>query len=58
MIEDIKNEVDEICGGKPANPKTNKNKVIAVIKWVDGTVIDSVFQVNVNVESTSKVGST
>ena len=45
MIEDIKNEVDEICGGKPANPKTNKNKVIAVIKWVDGTVIDSVFKV-------------
>ena len=57
-IQEIKNEVDEICGGKPAKPKIDKNKVIAVIKWVDGTVLDSVFQVNVNVESTSKVGST
>ncbi|MCZ6702870.1 MAG: citrate lyase subunit alpha, partial [Ignavibacteria bacterium] len=44
-IEDIKNEVDDICGGQPAKPKIDKNKVIAVIKWVDGTVLDSVFKV-------------
>ncbi len=44
-IKDIYNEVNGICGGKPAKPKVNKNKVVAVIKWVDGTVIDSVFEV-------------
>ncbi len=44
-IQQLKDEVYEICGGAPAKPKLNKNKVVAVIKWVDGTVIDSVFQV-------------
>ena len=44
-IKDLKKEVDEICGGKPAKPKLNKDKVVAIIKWVDGTVLDSVFQV-------------
>ncbi len=44
-IEDIYEEVNSICGGKPAKPKLNKKKVIAVIKWVDGTVIDSVYQI-------------
>jgi citrate lyase subunit alpha / citrate CoA-transferase len=44
-IEDVKKEVDEICGGAPAKPKVNKKKVVAVIKWVDGTLLDSVFQV-------------
>jgi len=44
-IKDLKKEVDEICGGKPAKPKLNKNKVVAIIKWVDGTVLDSVFEV-------------
>ncbi len=44
-IEDVKKEVDEICGGAPAKPKLNKNKVVAIVKWVDGTVLDSVFQV-------------
>ncbi|MEO8399094.1 MAG: citrate lyase subunit alpha [Ignavibacteriaceae bacterium] len=45
-IGELKKEVDEICGGVPSKPQLNKNKVIAVIKWVDGTVLDSVFQVN------------
>ena len=44
-IKDLKKEVDEICGGKPAEPKFNKDKVVAIIKWVDGTLLDSVFQV-------------
>ncbi len=44
-ISEIKKEVEEICGGAPAKPKLNKNKVVAVVKWVDGTVLDSVFQV-------------
>ena len=44
-IKEFKREVDAICGGAPAKPKVNKNKVVAVIKWVDGTLLDSVFQV-------------
>ena len=44
-IHELKDEVYEICGGAPQKPKLNKEKVIAIIKWVDGTVIDSVFQV-------------
>ncbi len=46
-IRDIKNEIYEICGGAPEKPKVNKEKVVAIIKWVDGTVIDSVFQVEI-----------
>jgi citrate lyase subunit alpha/citrate CoA-transferase len=42
-IEDIKAEVERICG-KPARPK-HSDKVVAVVKWVDGTVLDSVYQV-------------
>jgi citrate lyase subunit alpha/citrate CoA-transferase len=41
-IEDLKAEVEGICG-KPAKPEF-KDKVVAVIKWVDGTLIDSVRQ--------------
>ncbi|MDP4174625.1 MAG: citrate lyase subunit alpha [Bacteroidota bacterium] len=44
-IKQIRDEVYEICGGKPAKPVVNKDKVVAVVKWVDGTVLDSVFQV-------------
>ena len=43
-IEEIKDEVERICGGKPGKPRITDNPV-AVIKWVDGTLIDTVFQV-------------
>jgi citrate lyase subunit alpha/citrate CoA-transferase len=43
-IQDIKAEVERICGGKPARPKLGENPV-AVVKWVDGTVLDTVWQV-------------
>ncbi len=43
-IEEIKKEVEEICGGKPAKPKLS-DKIVAVVKWVDGTVLDSIYQV-------------
>jgi citrate lyase subunit alpha/citrate CoA-transferase len=43
-IKKIKNEIDEICG-KPAKAKVDSKKVVAIIKWVDGTVLDSVFKV-------------
>jgi len=44
-IKELRDEVYKICGGAPSKPKVNKNKVVAIIKWVDGTVLDSVFQV-------------
>ena len=44
-IEEIYEEVNSLCGGIPAKPKLNKDKVIAVIKWVDGTILDSVYKV-------------
>ena len=43
-IRDLKAEVEDICGGAPAPPKTGE-KVVAAIKWVDGTVIDCVKEV-------------
>jgi len=43
-IEEIKNEVERICGGKPQRPKRSERPV-AVVKWVDGTVLDTVWQI-------------
>ena len=42
-IHDIKAEVEKICG-KPARPKLG-DRPCAVVKWVDGTVLDTVWQV-------------
>jgi citrate lyase subunit alpha/citrate CoA-transferase len=42
-IAELKAEVEEICGGPPAAPEL-ADKVVAAIKWVDGTVIDCVRQ--------------
>jgi citrate lyase subunit alpha/citrate CoA-transferase len=43
-IEEIKEEVEGIVGGPPAKPRLTDTPV-AVIKWVDGTVIDTVWGV-------------
>ena len=40
-IRELKEEVEGICGGAPAKPALGE-KVVAAIKWVDGTVIDCV----------------
>jgi citrate lyase subunit alpha / citrate CoA-transferase len=45
-LKEIQKEVYDICG-IPNKPNLNKEKVVAVVKWVDGTVLDSVFQVEV-----------
>jgi len=42
-IEELKEETEKICG-IPEKPKFG-NKIVAAIKWVDGTVIDVVRQV-------------
>jgi citrate lyase subunit alpha/citrate CoA-transferase len=44
-IRDLKEEAEGICG-KPSIPKF-RDKVVAVVKWVDGTLLDSVWQVDV-----------
>jgi citrate lyase subunit alpha/citrate CoA-transferase len=42
-IEEIKQEVEQICGGKPAKPRLSDDPV-AVVKWVDGTVLDTIWR--------------
>ena len=42
-IEQLKEEVDRLTGGPPDAPRIGE-KVVAAIKWVDGTVIDAVRQ--------------
>ena len=42
-IEELKEEAEKICG-KAQKPKLG-DEVVAVIKWVDGTIIDSVRRV-------------
>lgn len=42
-IEELKAESERICG-KPAQPEFGE-KIVAAVKWVDGTVIDSVREV-------------
>ena len=43
-IHELKAEAEKICG-KPAKPRLT-DEIVAVIKWVDGTLIDSVFRVD------------
>jgi citrate lyase subunit alpha/citrate CoA-transferase len=43
-IEDLKAELDRICG-VPTRPELS-DEPVAVVKWVDGTVIDTVWRVD------------
>ena len=54
-IQEIKKEVDQMCGGPPAPPKFGE-KVVAAIKWVDGTVIDCVKEVEIRGPATGGGG--
>jgi citrate lyase subunit alpha/citrate CoA-transferase len=45
-ISELKEEAEAICG-RPQKPVFT-DKIVAAIKWVDGTVIDSVYQVKSN----------
>ena len=42
-IEALKEEAEKICG-KPAKPNLTDD-IVAVIKWVDGTILDSVYKI-------------
>jgi citrate lyase subunit alpha/citrate CoA-transferase len=41
---EIQKEVFDICGGAPQKPKLT-DRPVAIVKWVDGTVLDTVWQV-------------
>lgn len=43
-IEDLKRETQALCGGPPRAPRLLERPV-AVVKWVDGTVLDTVWQI-------------
>jgi citrate lyase subunit alpha/citrate CoA-transferase len=43
-LRDIQREVEQICGGKPKRPRRS-GQVVAAVKWVDGTVLDSVWRI-------------
>ena len=40
----LKAEAEQICGGAPTPPRLG-DKVVGVVSWVDGTILDSIFQV-------------
>jgi len=42
-IEEIKREVDELLGGPPRKPELT-DQPVGVVKWVDGTVLDTIFK--------------
>lgn len=43
-IQDLQQEIEKICGGKPNPPKRSQTPV-AVVKWVDGSVLDTVWKI-------------
>ena len=43
-IEEIKEEVDSLVGA-PIEKPSFTDEVVGVVKWVDGTIIDSIFKV-------------
>lgn len=43
-IEDIKAEAEDICDGKAPEPELDI-EVVAVVEWVDGTILDSIRRV-------------
>ena len=43
-LAQIKAEVEALVGGPPQKP-AQADEVIAIVKWVDGTVLDSVLKV-------------
>jgi citrate lyase subunit alpha/citrate CoA-transferase len=43
-LEEIQEEVHGLCGGAPAPPKVDPHRPVAVVKWVDGSLLDTVFR--------------
>ena len=43
-LDDVRREVERLCGGAPERPRFGQ-PMVAAVKWVDGTVIDGIRQV-------------
>jgi len=43
-IQELKAEIDDLIGGTPQKPKLT-DEPIGVVKWVDGTVMDTIFRI-------------
>lgn len=43
-IQELKEMAEQLCGGKPEQPELGE-KIVGVIKWVDGTILDAMHQV-------------
>ena len=46
-LRDIQREVFDLCGGKPAPPAVDTQHPVAVVKWVDGSLLDTVYRVKI-----------
>ena len=44
-LEDIRAEVLSICGGEPSPASVDERRPVAVVKWVDGSLLDTVYRV-------------
>jgi citrate lyase subunit alpha/citrate CoA-transferase len=44
-LEEIRKEVLALCGGAPEPPRLDRAHPVAAVKWVDGTLLDTVFKV-------------
>lgn len=44
-LKDIQREVLSLCGGVPTPPRVDLRKPVAVVKWVDGSLLDTVYKV-------------
>jgi citrate lyase subunit alpha/citrate CoA-transferase len=44
-LEEIRREVLALCGGAPDAPRVDPSHPVAIVKWVDGTVLDTVYKV-------------
>lgn len=44
-LAEIQKEVYALCGGAPATPRLKKNRPVAVVEWVDGTLLDAICQI-------------
>jgi citrate lyase subunit alpha/citrate CoA-transferase len=44
-LQEIQHEVLAICGGKPDRATVDTTRPIAVVKWVDGSLLDTIYKV-------------
>ncbi|MCP4548188.1 MAG: citrate lyase subunit alpha [bacterium] len=42
-IDELKREIEGIVGGPPAKPRVGE-KIVGIVKWVDGTILDVIYE--------------